>query len=66
MPTVSPFIISFRVGDSERTTIHQAGKFVRRTTGESFSTSDVVRVALSIGLSDLEKLVVAANNRGCK
>ncbi len=35
-------------------------------TGESFTTSDVVRVALSIGLSDLEKLVVAANNRGCK
>lgn len=66
MPSLSPFIISFRVDHSERTAIHQAGKFVRRTTGESFSTSDVVRVALSIGLSNLEKLVVAANNRGGK
>jgi hypothetical protein len=66
MPSLCPFIISFRVDDSERTAIHQAGKFVRRTTGESFSTSDVVRVALSIGLSNLEKLVVAANNRGGK
>lgn len=66
MIKASTHIISFRVNDSERTAIHQAGTFVRRTTGETFSTSDVVRVALSIGLSDLEKLVVVANNRGCK
>jgi hypothetical protein len=62
----STHIVSFRANDSERTAIHQAGKLVRRTTGETFSTSDVVRVALSIGLSDPEKLVAAANNRGCK
>jgi hypothetical protein len=66
MPALSSFVISFRVDGTERASINQAGNFVRRTTGESFSTSDVVRVALSIGLSDLEKLVAAANNRGCK
>jgi hypothetical protein len=66
MPSPTSHIVSFRAVDSERTAIRQAGNFVRRMTGESFTTSDVVRVALSIGLSDLEKLVVAANNRGCK
>lgn len=59
-------ILSFRVDDAGRTAINLAGRAIRRTTGESISTSDVIRLAVNLGLGDLEKLVAAVVSRGCK